>query len=198
MFHYIEGTIAELTPDSVCILTNGICFELFASKYTIASIKKGEHAKLYIVESIGDNFFELFGFSTRSEKQIFKMLLSVSGVGPKAAISILSYNTPDGLALAVMNNNEKALTAAPGIGKKIAQRVILELKDKLGGIGKTQDNNIPFVQFSPDLHSPLNDAISALLVLGYNQSDISHAVNKISVEGLDSGQIIKEVLKQMI
>ena len=107
-------------------------FALNVTTNTLSRLKPGERAKLFVSESIGETNFDLFGFCDKSEKRCFEMLIGVSGIGPKAALSILSYNSPESLALAILNDDVKALTVAPGIGKKIAQRVILELKDKIG------------------------------------------------------------------
>ena len=131
MFYHLNGTVAELTAESLVLDCNGIGFEITITPNTASALKIGEQAKVYITEAIGENNFDLYGFLTGREKQFFKMLTSVSGIGPKAAMSILSYNTPDALALAIVNGREAALTACPGIGKKTAQRVILELKDKI-------------------------------------------------------------------
>ena len=130
MLYHLEGTVTELSHDTLVLDCSGVGFEVTITPNTASSMKRGEKGKVYITESISENSFDLYGFLTWREKQFFKMLTSVSGVGPKAAMSILSYNTPDSLAISIVNENEKALTACPGIGKKTAQRIILELKDK--------------------------------------------------------------------
>ena len=133
MFYHLTGTVAELGQNLAVIDCCGVGFAVNTTLHTLAQLKTGEKAKLYIAESIGETNFDLYGFYSKAEKRCFEMLVSVSGIGPKAAMSILSYSTPETLALAIMNNDLKALTVAPGIGKKIAQRVVLELKDKVGG-----------------------------------------------------------------
>ena len=132
MFHHIEGIVSEIGPNLAVLDCGGIGFALNTTLHTLSQIKAGEKCRLFVSEAVKEDAFDLYGFYTKSERRCFEMLTAVSGIGPKAALSILSSNTPEGLALAVMNNNEKALTVAPGIGKKIAQRVILELKDKIG------------------------------------------------------------------
>ena len=132
MFYHIEGKVTDVEPALVVIDCGGVGYALNASLNTVSRVSLGERAKLYVSEAIGESNFDLYGFYSKEEKRCFEMLTSVSGIGPKAALSILSYNTPDDLALAIINGNDKALTVAPGVGKKIAQRVILELKDKLG------------------------------------------------------------------
>ena len=148
-------------------------------------------------EAVKEDAFDLYGFYTKSERRCFEMLTSVSGIGPKAALSILSANTPEGLALAVMNNNEKALTVAPGIGKKIAQRVILELKDKIGKESSAAEISTPAVVQTGE-NSTVNDAVTALSVLGYNSSEIAPLLKKLDLSGMTSEQIIKAVLKSMV
>ena len=132
MFHHIDGVVSEIGQNLAVLECAGIGFAVNTTLHTLSYVKVGEKCKLYISEAVKEDAFELYGFYSKSERRCFEMLTAVSGIGPKAALSILSANTPEGLALAVLNNDEKALTVAPGIGKKIAQRVILELKDKLG------------------------------------------------------------------
>ena len=132
MFYYLTGKVSEMLQNSLVLDVNGIGYLLNTSLKTISSLSLGQQAKLYISEAIGESNFDLYGFSDLQEKRFYELLISVSGVGPKAAISLLSSLTPDLLLLAIVNDDPKALTSAPGIGKKIAQRIILELRDKLG------------------------------------------------------------------
>ena len=131
MFYHINGVVTDIEPNLVVLECGGVGYALNASLNTISSVRTGERAKLYTYECIREDAHDLYGFASKSEKHCFELLLGISGVGPKAALSILSSNTPDGLALAVLNGDEKALTSAPGIGKRIAQRILLELKDML-------------------------------------------------------------------
>ena len=126
------------------------------------------------------------------------MLVSVSGIGPKAALSILSYSTPETLALAVMNDDVKALTVAPGVGKKIAQRVILELKDKMSKESSLQDIQSPVAMPSVRQDGAVADAMAALGVLGYSSAEIAPALKKLDPSGMSAEEIIKAVLKQMV
>jgi len=198
MFYHIEGTVAEISQNQAVIDCGGIGFALNTTINTISKLKTGERTKLFVSESIGENNFDLYGFAEKSEKRCFEMLVSVSGIGPKAALSILSYNTPEALALAIMNNNEKALTVAPGIGKKIAQRVILELRDKIGKEMSSQEVQIPAISTQPEGDKTINDAVAALTVLGYNSMEISTAIKRLDVTSMSTEQIIKAVLKQMV
>lgn len=198
MFYHIEGRVTELEPSLVVLDCGGVGYALSATMNTISCLHMGDKVKLYIAESIGENNFDLYGFYTKSEKHCFDMLVSVSGIGPKAALSILSYSTPETLALAIMNNDEKALTVAPGIGKKIAQRVILELKDKMSLVSTMQDMQLPVINHTPAQDSTMGDAIAALAVLGYSSVEIAPALKKLDVTGMSAEQIIKAVLKQMV
>ncbi len=197
MFHHIEGIVSEIGQNLAVIDCGGIGFALNTTLNTLSQIKAGEKAKLYVSEAVKEDAFDLFGFYSKSERRCFEMLTSVSGIGPKAALSILSSNTPEGLALAIMNNNEKALTVAPGIGKKIAQRVILELKDKIGKESSAAEITIPTVVQTGE-SAAVNDAVTALGVLGYSSSEIAPALKKLDLSTLATEQIIKAVLKAMV
>ena len=131
MFYYLDGTVAEILPYLAVIDCGGVGYACKTTNNTLASLKKGQRGKLYTYLNVGEGIFELYGFATQNELNSFKLLISVSGVGPKAALAILSSGTPESLAMAIVTGDEKSLTAAPGIGKKIAQRIILELKDKI-------------------------------------------------------------------
>ena len=198
MFYHIEGTVAEFGQNLVVLDCGGIGFALIATVNTLSRLRAGERAKLYIAESIGESNFDLYGFADKSEKNCFEMLVSVSGIGPKAALSILSYNTPGGLALAIMNNDVKALTVAPGIGKKIAQRVILELKDKVSKELGPADPGISAMPAPAASDSNLGDAVAALTVLGYSSTEISPVLKSLDTAGMSAEQIIRAVLKQMV
>lgn len=198
MFYHLKGTVAELGPNLVVMDCAGIGFALNATVNTISRLKSGESAKLYVSEAIGENNFDLYGFYEKSEKRCFEMLISVSGIGPKAALSILSYNTPEGLALSVLNNDVKALTVAPGIGKKIAQRVILELKDKISKEMEIADPVLPVFAAPTAADSNMSDAMAALTVLGYSSSELAPVLKQMDLSGMSAEQIIRAVLKQMV
>lgn len=199
MFHYINGIAAELLPGAAVIDCGGVGFRVNTSTYTLSQLKSGEKVKLYTYVYIREEIFEIYGFSTESEKHCFEMLLGVSGVGPKAAVAILSVNSPEGLVMAVISGDEKAISAAAGVGKKIAQRVILELKDKMAK--ETESVSFP----AAALQSPpagasgkLSDASAALAVLGYSSAEINAALRGIDVESLRLEEIIRAALKQMV
>ena len=175
MFYYLNGVVAEMEANLAVIDCGGVGYACATTNYTLSQLKKGERAKLYTYMNVREDAVELFGFARQSELHSFKLLLGVSGVGPKAALSILSANTPANLAMAVVMGDEKALTAAPGIGKKIAQRIILELKDKLA---KEQssfsgDSGAILPVAVPD--DKTREAGAALAVLGYSASEVAAA-----------------------
>ena len=199
MLYHIEGVVSELGPGLAVIDCGGIGFGMAVTAYTLAGLKAGEKAKLFVAESIGENNFDLFGFLDKNERRCFEMLTSVSGIGPKAAMSILSHNTPEGLAMAIMSNNEKALTVAPGIGKKIAQRVILELKDKVSREVSSVDFSTPSIApTAPSSGSAVSDALTGLGVLGYSSAEIAPVLKKLDTGSMTAEQIIRAVLKQMV
>lgn len=199
MFYHLEGRIAELMQGAAVVDCNGVGYLVNTSLNTQSRLKTGERAKLYISESVREDAFELFGFATRSEKRSFDLLIAVSGVGPKAALSILSAHTPEALTMAILSGDEKALTVAPGIGKKIAQRVILELKDKLAS--ESVDFELPVkagVPASAAGDGKLADAAAALGVLGYGPAEINLALKGVDTAALTTEEIIKAALKNMM
>ena len=167
---------------------------------TLSQLKKGEKKKLYTYLNVGESVFDLYGFASQNELSSFKMLLGVSGVGPKAALAILSANTPEGLAMAIVTEDAKSLTAAQGIGKKIAQRIILELKDKMaketaGGLDFSGGKGAP----APAMFtSKATEAAAALAVLGYSTQEVQMALKGVDVENLPLEEIIRQGLKKMV
>ena len=200
MYYYVNGTVAEIDAGLAVIDCGGVGYACATTNYTLSQLKKGAPAKLYTYLNVREDAMELFGFADQSELRSFKLLIGVSGVGPRAALSILSAVTPQQLALAVVTEDEKALTAANGIGKKIAQRVILELKDKLAreeALGGTSvKGGAPAMATVP--HSKKNEAQSALAVLGYGSAEIAAALKDIDMEALTLEDIIRQALKRMM
>lgn len=199
MFYYLEGTVAELQPYLAVIDCGGVGYACMTTNNTLSALKKGQKARLYTYLHVGENAFGLYGFKTQSELSSFKMLIGVSGVGPKAALAILSVGTPETLAMAIVTGDEKALTVAPGIGKKIAQRIILELKDK---IAKEQAaSGLPMrggTAGAAAFSSKAAEAAAALAVLGYSSQEVSVAMKGVDVESLSLEEIIRQSLKKML
>lgn len=199
MFYYLSGTVAHLEPRLAVIDCGGVGYACSTSVNTLSALSKGKQATLYTHLAVKEDDMTLYGFATREELNLFRQLISVSGVGPKAALAILSVSTPSNLALSIITGDTKPLVAAPGVGKRIAQRVVLELKDKLakeqgealeqytapaGGLALAEDK--------------LGESAAALAVLGYSQSEINQALKGIDLEGLTPEQIIKQALKKMM
>lgn len=195
MFYYVDGTVAHIEPYLAVIDCGGVGYACATTNNTLSNLKKGARAKLYTYLNVREDAMDLYGFYTQSELGSFKMLIGISGVGPKAALSILSSSTPDALALAVISGDEKALTVAPGIGKKIAQRIILELKDKMA---KEQSGLISGSGEKSSCGGKTAEAMAALAVLGYTQQDIGAALKGMDVEAMSSEEIIRRALKNMI
>ena len=199
MFYYLNGVVAEMEANLAVIDCGGVGYACATTNYTLSQLKKGEKAKLYTYMNVREDAVDLFGFSSQSELHSFKLLLGVSGVGPKAALAILSTNTPANLAMAVVMGDEKALTAAPGIGKKIAQRIILELKDKLAkeqaSFGPDTGGSVPLTVLPND---KAKEAGAALAVLGYSGSEVAAALKGIDIDTLPLEEIIRQALKRMV
>ena len=199
MFYYLNGVAAEMEANLAVIDCGGVGYACATTNYTLSQLKKGERAKLYTYMNVREDAVDLFGFSSQSELHSFKLLLGVSGVGPKAALAILSTNTPANLAMAVVMGDEKALTAAPGIGKKIAQRIILELKDKLAkeqaSFGPDTGGSVPLTVLPND---KAKEAGAALAVLGYSGSEVAAALKGIDIDTLPLEEIIRQALKRMV
>ena len=199
MFYYLNGTVTRVEPYLAVIDCGGGGYACRTTNYTVSKLSVGKAAKLYTHLYVREEIFELYGFSSESELGCFRMLIGVSGVGPKAALAILSSNSPAGLAMAIVSDNEKALTSAPGIGKKIAQRIILELKDKLAkgqltmGGGETFAGGVTIIP-----ENKASEASAALAVLGYSQSEIAVALKGIDLDGMSLESVIKQALKKMV
>ena len=200
MFYYLDGTVAELLPYLAVIDCGGVGYACKTTNNTLASLKKGQRGKLYTYLNVGEDVFDLYGFATPKELATFKLLIGVSGVGPKAALAVLSAGTPESLAMAIVTGDEKALTAAPGIGKKIAQRIILELKDKMAreSGGELDFSGGKGAPAAAVFSNKATEAAQALAVLGYTSAEVSMALKGIDVEGLPLEEIIRQSLKKMV
>ena len=178
----------------------GVGYSCAVTAYTAAQLKLNQNARLYVHENIREGAFDLFGFASREELRCFQLLLGVNGVGPKAALAILSAGGPQSFTLAVMTGDEKALTVAQGVGKKLAQRIILELKDKMAG-----ESAATGLDFSggaavsvPAFTNKATEAAQALAVLGYTSAEVAQALKGVDVETLSLEEIIRQCLKKMV
>ena len=198
MFYYVEGTVAEILPYLAVIDCGGVGYACKTTNNTLAALKKGQKGKLYTYLNVGEDIFDLYGFATQNELSSFKMLLSVSGVGPKAALAILSVGTPESLAMAIVTGDEKTLTMAPGIGKRIAQRIILELKDKIAKEQPTFTVPTGSAAVSAVFTDKAGEAAAALAVLGYSAQEASAAMKGLDTASLSLEEIIRQSLKRMV
>ncbi len=201
MIAYVKGIIEDITEDNAVIDVNGIGYNVKISADTASRLPGiGEAVKLYTYTCVREDAFQLFGFLTRSDLEIFKKLITVNGIGPKGGLAILSVMDADDLRFAIMSGDAKAISRAPGIGAKTAQRVILDLKDKI-----SIDDEMISREIAQGSAASLRadtpqkqEAIAALVSLGYGQAESTRAVNAIEdIETLDSGAVLKAALKKL-
>ena len=188
MLYYLSGTVTVLEPGLAVIDCGGVGYGCRVTAYTAAQLKLDKPARLYITESIREDAYDLYGFSSREEQRCYELLTTVNGVGPKAAMAILSAG-PQNFTLAVMTGDEKMLTAAQGVGKKLAQRIILELKDKMGGSSAVLDFSGPTVS-APAVQGNASLANAALQELGYTPAEIAAAL-----KGVDPNASTEEMVR---
>ena len=197
MIYYVSGPVAVLEPGFAVIDCGGVGYGCRVTAYTAGQLKLNQPAKLYISESIREDAYDLYGFSSKEEQRCYELLTSVNGVGPKAAMAILSAGGPQNFTLAVMTGDEKMLTAAQGVGKKIAQRIILELKDKVGGGAVELDFSGPTqaVPAQPSNNAALANA--ALQELGYSPAEISQALKGCDPKA-STEEMVRYALRAMV
>lgn len=202
MIAYVNGIVEDIAEDNVVLDVNGLGYNIKISADTASRLPGiGEPVKLYTYTCVREDAFLLYGFLTRSDLEIFKKLITVNGIGPKGGLAILSVMDGDDLRFAILSGDAKAISKAPGIGAKTAQRVILDLKDKLSYDDTMIDKEISAAvsgnAFKADTPQK-KEAIEALMSLGYGQTESTKAVNAIEgIENMDSGAILKEALKKM-
>lgn len=200
MYYYVSGQVAHVEPYLAVIDCGGVGYACRTTTYTLSQIKKGDKVKLFTYLSVKEDAMDLYGFFSQEERKLFQQLISVSGVGPKAALAILSASTPANLAMSIITGDEKALTRAPGVGKRIAQRVILELKDKLakGQTVSVSGESVAMDAVTIIPQDKLSEASAALAVLGYSQTEINAALKGVDIDGQPLEQIIRLALKNMV
>lgn len=202
MYYYISGTLAALSPSIAVIDAGGVGYKLSISSNTLSKLsgKDGANVKLYSYFSVREDAMELFGFFDEEEKAAFELLISVSGVGPKAALAVLSVLIPEKLTSAVTSGDVKQICKANGVGKKIAERIVLELKDKVVkvlGAPQTTGRSDEFDGASESDGSAVADAQAALIVLGYSRSEANYALASLD-PSLDAETLIREGLKRLM
>ncbi|MBE7021525.1 MAG: Holliday junction branch migration protein RuvA [Ruminococcaceae bacterium] len=195
MFYYIKGKVTVKENNFLVLDASGVGYKIYTSFSTLGKAELNSEFLCYTYTHIREDIFDIYGFYSPEELNTFELLITVSGVGPKAALSILSFMPTDAFALAVIKNDVKAITQAPGIGKKIAERIILELKDK---IAKTK--SFDEAQLAGDLSNDdtVKEAIDALMVLGYSQLEAKGAVSAVKDRFTDVEDIIKNALKLLM
>lgn len=196
MYAYIKGTLEEKSTDSIVVETAGIGYKIYVSEHTMAKLGEiGEKVKIYTHYHVREDNISLYGFMSNEELKMFELLLQVSGIGAKTAIAMLSNITPSKFALAIISNDLKTLTKIPGVGNKSAQRMVLELKDKLKTQTAIEDDE---EETTPNDNSEsINEAGQALQILGYNKSEISKVFDKFDTHNLSTEDLIKEALKRL-
>ena len=198
MIYYVSGPVTILEPGMAVIDCAGVGYGCRITAYTAAQLKLNQNARLYVTESIREDAHDLYGFISREEQRCYELLTSVNGVGPKAAMAILSSGGPQNFTLAVMTGDEKMLTAAQGIGKKIAQRIILELKDKLGGGAMELDFSTGPAAAVP-VQKGNNAALAhaALQELGYSAAEINAALKGVDPNA-STEDMVRHALRAMV
>ncbi len=202
MIAYVKGTVEDIAEDNAVVDVGGIGYNVRISADTAARLPGiGERVKLYTYTSVREDAIQLFGFLSKNDLDIFKKCITVSGIGPKGGLAILSVLDADSLRFAILSGDVKAITKAPGIGAKTAERLILELKGKI----KVEDTAIGMeiqgaqAAGAAAMDSPQKrEAVEALVSLGYGQAEAAKAVNAIEgIEAMDSGAVLKAALKKM-
>ena len=191
MIYYVSGPVTILEPGLAVIDCGGVGYGCRVTAYTAGQLKLNQKAKLFITEAIREDAYDIYGFISKEEQRCYELLTSVNGVGPKAAMAILASGGPQNFTLAVMTGDEKMLTAAQGIGKKIAQRIILELKDKVGGSNMELDFSSGVSAAAP-VQTGNNAALAhaALQELGYSPAEINAAL-----KGVDPNTTTEEMIR---
>ena len=201
MFYYISGTLAHREPGFAVLDCGGVGYRLTVSQNTMAALDtlQGKSAKLYTHMAVREDDVELFGFFTEDELYTFRLLTGVSGIGPKAAMGVLSAFTPDGLARAVAGEDVKAISKANGIGAKSAARIVLELKDKLSFTATDSTAAVTKnVSSASSGNGAMYEAAEALAALGYARSEINAVLAKIDTSKMEAGEIIRAALAQFM
>ena len=197
MYEYIKGTYVGINKDYIIVENSGIGYKIFTSGATMSSIPKaGDEIMLYLEQIVREDFIGLYGFDSKDELEMFKLLLTVGGVGPKAALSLLSISRVNNLKYAILTNDEKHICRGVGIGKKTAARIILELKDKLK-TDELLDNAQNIDNFGNENIMAVSEALSALIALGYSEKEADTVLKKVDTnESVEN--IIKNALKALM
>ena len=194
MYYYLSGKPAILQPNLAVIDCGGVGYKCAISENTYKQIAKKETVLLYTYLNVKEDALDLYGFADEQEKQFFELLLSISGVGPKAALAILSVHTPETFAACVLSNDVKGITKAAGVGAKLAQRICLELKDKIAKTMVVPSEISSLGDFSVDTDAA-SEAVAVLVALGYSKNDASKAVLRCSAD--NTNDLVKQALRML-
>lgn len=199
MIAFIKGIVSDLLDDSVILENHGMGYRIFTSSSVLAALSAGDSVTLHTHLNVREDAMQLYGFLTRDDLEVFRQLITVSGIGPKAGIAILSVMTGNDLRYAIMAGDSKSISKAPGVGAKTAQKVILELKDKLKVEDMLNTSKEPEIVSNTGNTELINEAVLALAALGYSQTDAMRAVRQCSIaEGMSVEELLKLALKQML
>ena len=200
MISYIKGTLERRCDNDIIVEVGVIGYRIFVSPATLAKLPQtGEAVQIFTYFSVQEDGMSLYGFAAREEQEMFEKLLLVNGVGPKGALGFLSVLNPSEIVMAILSDDVKTLSKAPGVGRKTAQRVILDLKDKF----KTEDA-VSSLEGAAGIAESVGggdakfEAIDAMTALGYSRSEAAQAVNAVAAEGMTTEDILKAALKRMI
>jgi Holliday junction DNA helicase RuvA len=198
LFYSIKGSVEAVLDNAAVIECGGVGYLIQASMNTLAELSGKAEAKLYTVLQVRENDVSLIGFANREDLRIFELLTSVSGVGTKAALSIQSTLSASEIVLAVLTDDDKMLSRAPGVGKKIAQRLALELKSKFKATGDADDYKaFGTANNASSANTPKQEAVEALVVLSFSRGEAVKTVAEVALDGMSVEEIIKEALKKM-
>ena len=192
MYYYISGKLALCTADTAVIDCGGVGYDIAISMHTYTQINGKSECKLYTYLNVKEDALDLFGFADEQEKLFFTLLLSVSGVGPKVAMAVLSELLPEELAACILSGDTKRIQKTPGVGAKMAQRICLELKDKIAKIPMT-NTEIPFTVEADTSAEVADEAVSVLVALGYTKGDAAAAVKKCSAD--NTNDLVRQALR---
>ncbi len=192
MFEYLKGTVVDIVADKIIMEVNGIGYRINSTTNSISRITKGEYATIYTHLVVREDELSLYGFASIEELSMFQLLLSVTKIGPKVASAILSTHTPGKLGVYILNKDVRLISKAPGVGEKTAERIILELKDKVDKFNIGYEYEL---YNEEDMDSDDNEIVEALMALGYNKIEAEKAVQAVKHENLATEDILKNALR---
>jgi len=203
MIQFIRGELVSVEEDRILVDVGGVGYGIFMSGSAMGKLPQiGKEVKIHTYLNVKEDAMQLFGFISRDDLKVFKLLIGVNGIGPKGGLAILSVLTPDDLRFAVMSNDVKAISAAPGIGKKTAEKIILELKDKLSiedALEHAAAQDVTITRGTEHFHEVMSESVQALVALGYGNTEALKAVKQVEItEDMGANEVLKQALKHMI